>query len=253
MKEPEELKKYTLKEHILELKRRITYVLLFSITLLITIYCYSEELSMFLLKPLLVLIDDVDVNRKIIYTNLTEAFFSYVKISVFFTFCVAFPFILFQIYLFLKPGLYLRERKLLMFVFISSVVLFFIGSAVLFYLVIPKAWIFFLSFERHSTLVPLLIEPKLSEYLDLVMALMVAFGAAFQTPIVIIVLNILGLLSSTTLKSKRKISVVISFIVGAIFTPPDVLSQIALALSLILLYEFSIIVCGFLERSKNKI
>jgi sec-independent protein translocase protein TatC len=120
----------------------------------------------------------------------------------------------------------------------------------MFYLVMPNAWLFFISYEKVDVGVPLVLEARISEYLSLVIQLMLAFGLSFQLPIVMIVLSSIGLISTEALKRKRRIAIVIIFVVAAILTPPDVFSQIALAIPLLLLYEFSILLCKLLEKKR---
>ncbi|WP_238528492.1 twin-arginine translocase subunit TatC [Rickettsia honei] len=132
-----------------------------------------------------------------------------------------------------------------------SPILFWCGSIFVFYFVMPKAWNFFLSFEKRDMIVPIVLEARISEYLNLVIHLIIAFGVAFQLPVVIMILNILKIVKVQTLKQKRCIAVVINFIIAGILTPPDILSQFALAIPLLLLYETSIMICNFIEKLRT--
>ncbi len=208
----------------------------------------SDYLYKIILKPLIAL--DEFNRKKIIYTGLTEAFFSYIKISVFFAFIMIYPFICLQIYKFIRPGLQQTELAIIRSLFILSPALFYLGSAFMFIIVMPNAWIFFLSFESADVGMPLVLEAKISEYLDLVIQLTLAFGLAFQMPIAMIILCMMNLISSVAMAAKRRFAIVIIFIIAAIFTPPDILSQFALAIPLILLYETSIILCKFIEKKE---
>jgi sec-independent protein translocase protein TatC len=202
-----------------------------------------------LLKPLV----EISKNspRKIIYTGLAEAFFAYLKLSLFSAFLMVLPIICYQFYAFIKPGLHEFERKVVRIVLIFSPMLFYGAAFFVFYFVMPRAWEFFLSYENNNLLVPLVMEARISEYLELTVQLMIVFGLAFQLPIVMIILSILGLIDARFLKEKRRIAIVLIFIIAAIFTPPDVISQIALAIPLVFLYEISIIFCKLVENKKG--
>lgn len=240
------MRTYHLKEHLLELKQRILVVFVSFIIAVIMCYYFSNYIYNFLLKPLIDL--SQTTNRKVIYTGLTEAFFTYLKLSVFSGFMIILPIITFEIYQFIKPGLYKTEKKLAVLMLTISPLLFWLGAGFVFYVVIPKAWHFFLSFENNNLSMPILLEARISEYLDLVIQLIIAFGVAFQLPIVLLILTMLGIIDANTLKKKRRLAIVINFIIAGILTPPDVLSQFALALPLLLLYEISIVLCKFIQN-----
>lgn len=243
------MEKYTLKEHFLELKKRFIVILLGFLACFAVCYCYSEEIYQFLLSPLVKA--DLKQPRKIIYTGMTEAFFTYIKLGSWGAFMLIIPIIAYQTYAFIAPGLHKSEKQLILPTLIIAPILFYLGGMFVFFIVMPTAWQFFLSFENNSGSFPIALEPRISEYLSIVMQLTTAFGLAFQLPVVILVLSVLQMVAADSLKKKRRIAIVIIFILAAIFTPPDVLSQIALALPLILLYEISIIICKFVEK-RNK-
>ncbi|NRB11209.1 MAG: twin-arginine translocase subunit TatC [Rickettsiaceae bacterium] len=240
--------KYTFREHFLELKQRIIKILAFFVLVFLVSYFYSETIYQILIEPLASIGNSKEKIRKVIYTGLAEAFLTYLKLSLFTAFLLTMPIISWELYRFIAPGLLKTEKKIAAFALFLSPILFFIGSFFVFYLVMPRAWYFFLSFENTGTILPLILEARISEYLNLVMQLITVFGLAFQMPIIMVILNILHLVSSKALAKKRRLAIVINFIMAAIFTPPDVLSQIALALPLILLYEVSIIMCKFIEN-----
>jgi sec-independent protein translocase protein TatC len=237
---------YTFKEHFLELKTRVQRIAIAYFIAFIICYYFSNEIYNVLLEPLAQL--SVHNLRKVIYTGLTEAFFTYVKLAAFASFIVIMPLIALECYLFIAPGLYVNEKRIARFIVFMSPVLFWSGSVFVFYFVMPRAWQFFLGFENNSTVVPLILEAKISEYLSLVIQLLVAFGLAFQLPIVVSILNLLRILTRQDLQEKRRVFIVISFVIAGILTPPDVLSQFALAIPMLLLYEISIIMCKFLEN-----
>ena len=178
-----------------------------------------------------------------IFTGLTEAFFTYVSMSIFAAFLLTFPFMAAQFYQFLAPGLYKKEKGFLFpFVFIAPI-LFFLGAALVYLFIMPLALEFFLSFETPAGEADLAIEleAKISEYLSFVMHLIIGFGLAFQLPIILVLLAKVGLLKVEFLKRNRRIAAIIILISAAILTPPDIISQAGLAVVLYGLYELSII------------
>ncbi|MGV2433017.1 MAG UNVERIFIED_CONTAM: twin-arginine translocase subunit TatC [Rickettsiaceae bacterium] len=241
--------KYNLKEHLSELKSRLIIVLVFFLISFCACYYYSEEIFQIMLHPLLE-ISEIHT-RKIIYTGLTEAFFTYLNLSVFAAFCLSIPIVALEIYLFVKPGLYKREARIASFMFFLSPLLFILGALFVFYFVIPKAWEFFLSFEVRDTELPLMLEARISEYIALVIKLILSFGLAFQMPIILVILAMFGIISHKSLRQKRRIAIVINFVIAGIITPPDILSQIALAIPMLLLYELSIFACKYIEEGKQ--
>lgn len=243
------MQKYSFKEHFLELKNRLLITTILFLVLFALSYWFSNYIYDLLLKPLV----DISQNtpRKIIYTGLAEAFFSYIKLSLFSAFLLILPISCYQFYGFVKPGLHEFERKTLQTILFFSPLLFYGAAFFVFYFVMPRAWEFFLSYEDSSLTLPLVMEARISEYLELTIQLMMVFGLAFQLPIVILILSVLGLIDAGFLRKKRRIAIVLIFIIAAILTPPDVISQIALAIPLIFLYEISIIFCKLVENKKG--
>lgn len=247
--------KLRIADHLLELKARLLKIVVVFTVVFALCYYFSDYIYDFLLRPLADSYKNKSGNshgsHKVIYTGLAEAFFTYIKLASFSSLMVIIPFIACQIYLFVSPALYKSEKLIAIFIFFMSPILFWCGSIFVFYYVMPKAWQFFLSFEQNDSLLPMVLEARISEYLTLVIQLMIAFGLAFQLPIILLVLNLLGLLSVAQLKQKRRIAIVVNFVIAGILTPPDVISQFALAIPLLLLYETSIIMCKFIENRKN--
>ena len=241
------LKKYSFSAHFRELKKRLTIILACFAFASILSYYFSGEIFQFLLQPL---VDSSLDTRRIIYTGLTEAFFTYLSLSTFVGFIISMPLIALQIYLFISPGLYAPEKKITKILLLASPILFIVGGLFVFYFVIPKAWSFFISFEMTSGATPIILEAKISEYLSLVIKLIMAFGIAFQMPIILIILSLFRIISAEMLRSKRRIAIVINFIIAGVITPPDILSQISLAIPMVLLYEFSIIGIDYLGSKK---
>jgi len=246
--ETNNLPKYKLFDHISELKSRLTIIAIFFFISFLVCYYYSEYIFQFLLEPLVNIIGRE--GRKIIYTGLAEAFFTYLNLSAFTAFLISIPLIAMQIYLFVKPALYPEERSIAKAIFFCSPLLFLIGAVFVFYFVIPKAWGFFLGFEIPNSDIPLLLEARISEYLSLVIKLVLAFGLAFQMPVILVILALLGFITHEALRQKRRIAIVINFIIAGIITPPDILSQVALAIPMVLLYELSIISCKYISNRR---
>lgn len=243
------MNKLTIKEHLHELKIRIFIIILAYIVFLAISYCFSREIYNFLLKPLAQV--NNENNRRIIYTSLTEGFFSYIKVAVFSATFLVLPVISIQVYLFIKSGLKNYEKIIAICIIASSPVLFWIGGFFVYFYVMPKAWEFFVSFESVNQQLPIVLEAKMNEYIDLVVKLIIAFGIAFQLPIILLIMNLLGFVSVGSLIAKRRIAIVVNFIIAGIITPPDVISQIALAIPMLLLYEIAIILCRFLEKRRK--
>lgn len=240
----------SLLDHVAELKNRVIWTLLFFVVAFGICYYFTENIYAFLVRPLINIYDNQS-DRHLIYTGLTEAFFTYLKLALSSSFALTFPFAAAQIYIFIAPGLYKKERRLLLPYIIFSPLLFFSGALIAYYIVFPIAWEFFLSFEKTGGL-PIKLEARVSEYLALAMQLIIGFGIAFQMPVLLTLLAHLGIATGTGLAKKRRYAIVIIFIVAAILTPPDVISQISLALPLLLLYECSVLMCKYIEANKKK-
>ncbi len=214
-------------------------------------YYFSETIYAFLVQPLANSYPNPE-SRRLIYTGLTEAFMTYVHLSLFAGLFLAFPVIAYQLYMFLAPGMYKKERKVVMPYLVISPLLFFAGAALAYYYIFPAAWKFFLSFETNAPGgLPIQLEARVSEYLSLVMQVLVAFGLAFQLPVVLTLMARVGMVTSVQLARGRKYAALAIVTVAAFLTPPDVLSQIGLSIPLYLLYEISIIACRHIEKSKH--
>lgn len=245
--------KEPLLSHLSELRSRLMWSILVMVAASIIAYFYVEEIYGFLVKPLADAMGPNDTQR-LIYTNLTEAFFTYIKVS-FFTGCfVTFPFIALQIWKFVSPGLFESEKKTLLPFLIGAPILFFCGGALVYYIVLPLAWKFFLSFQSSAdqTTLPIMLEAKVGDYLDLVMVLIFAFGLCFQLPIIMGILARAGVITAEMLASKRRYATVIIFIIAAFLTPPDIISQISLAIPMMGLYEISILLVKYMHRNTPK-
>ena len=230
--------------HLIELRDRLKWAVLFFFVSFCFCYYFATDIYKFLVAPLYdIYIEKGIENPRMIYTALTEAFFTFLKVSFYGALFISFPIIALQIYKFAAPGLYKEEKKAFLPFLISTPVLFCSGAALVYYLILPMAWQFFIGFEMPATDDSLAIElePKVNEYLSLVLLLMFAFGLGFQLPVLLILLAKVGIITADGLAEKRRYAIVGVFIFAAIITPPDVISQVMLATPIIILYEISII------------
>jgi sec-independent protein translocase protein TatC len=253
----EENKEQTLIEHLGELKKRLIYCLLAVLIAFCFSYHFADNIYNFLLQPLIDCLASGDKNienQRIIYTSLVEAFLTYIKLSLLAALFFTFPFLALQLYLFVAPALYKTEKNFTLAILFFCPLLFLLGTLMVYELVLPLAFKFFVSFQNFNPQngFPVELEAKISEYLDLVVQLIFAFGIAFQLPIILICLVKFGILSIESLKKKRKYWIVIIFVIAAIITPPDVLSQLLLAFPMILLYEISIIISSKIIKNSKK-
>jgi sec-independent protein translocase protein TatC len=237
-------------EHLKELRKRLVYCAFALVLSSLFSYLFVKDIYQFLVKPLADILGNSG-DRKMIFTNLTEAFFTYLRLSVFSGIILSFPIIAYQVYSFCAPGLYKNEKRFFIpFIFVGPI-LFFIGASFVYYFLFPTAWKFFLSFEIPSGngSLPIMLEAKISEYLSLVTALILAFGITFQLPLLVVLLVKIGLVDVNGLKKFRKFAFIIILTVAAFITPPDVFSQLALAIPLYLLYEASILFCKYIKKN----
>ena len=237
--------------HLLELRNRLIRAVVVWMAASALCYVFAEDIYRFLLHPLAEAFHGE--NRQLIATSLTETFVTYLTLAVYGGFFLAFPYIAAEIYLFIAPGLYKRERMVLLPYLIAAPLLFFTGAAMAYFFVMPKAWQFFISFEHTQSPgdMALVMEPKVSEYLSLVMQIVLAFGLSFQLPVVLTLLVRVGLVSTDYLVKSRRYMIVVLAAVAAVITPPDALSQILLLVPLCGLYEISIFACRAIERRKT--
>ena len=236
-------------DHLKELRKRI----LLSFVILIVSFCfflyYASVVGEILSKPLFDLFDDSD-KKRMIFTALPEVFVSNLKIALFAAFLTSFPFLISQVVLFIYPALYKNEKKIIVPTFLLIPILFICGVCFAYFFLIPIIWNFFISFENFlQGSIPVVLESKYSEYMKLTMYLLFASGLSFEFPVLLFILSKLGVVSYETLKKKRKYFFIGIVIFSAILTPPDVISQIGIAIPLIIFYEFSLLLIKLTKKN----
>ena len=236
-------------EHLIELRTRLMWSFGGFLLAFFVCYHFSAQIYAFLAQPLADVEERLGGSRRMIYTSLTEGFFTYLKVAMFGGAFIAFPLMATQLWLFVAPGLYRSEKRALMPFLIASPILFVLGGALAYYFIFPVAWGFFLSFQttQPNGGLPIELEARVSEYLDLVMKLIFAFGITFQLPVALSLMAKVGIVTSAGLKRYRRYAIVGMFIVAAILAPPDIITQCGLAIPLIALYEVSIIAAKLVE------
>lgn len=239
-------------EHLIELRKRLVFTLAAVSVLFVAMFFVSDHIFLFLLGPFERAAGGIEGVR-LIYTAPQEFFFTKLSVALFAAIFLGSPVIANQIYGFMAPGLYKKERGAFLPYLFATPILFVIGAAVMYYGVLPLALSFFLSQEVHGPgLAQIEMLPRVSEYLGLIMTLLLAFGICFQLPVVLTLLASIELITSAQLKSWRKYAIVVILVVAAFLTPPDPISQMGLALPLLLLYEISIISVGIVESRRRR-
>jgi sec-independent protein translocase protein TatC len=242
--------KAPLMEHLIELRRRLIWSSLAILVAFAVCFYFAKPIYNLLLFPYR-LAAGADAPIEMIYTAPQEFFFTETKLALFGAVFIAFPVIASQIYMFVAPGLYRDERHTLLPFLIATPILFLLGAALVYFVAMPLAMKFFLSMQQTGEgQVHIQLTAKVSEYLSLIMTLIMGFGICFQLPVLLTLLARVGLITSAQLKSKRRYAILIVFVVAAVLTPPDPISQIALALPTIALYELSIYAVKLTEKRR---
>ncbi|PZP46354.1 MAG: twin-arginine translocase subunit TatC [Agrobacterium fabrum] len=242
-------------EHLMELRTRLIWALGAFFVAFIACFAVAKHLFNLLVIPYkwAVLWAGLDVTKSsLIYTAPQEFFFTQIKVAMFGAMVISFPVVASQLYKFVAPGLYKNERAAFLPFLIASPILFLIGAALVYFFFTPMVMWFFLAMQQlpEDGEVAISLMPKVSEYLSLIMTLVLSFGLVFQLPVVTTLLARVGLLTSDWLREKRKFAIVLAFVVAAVLTPPDPMSQIGLALPAIILYEISIYMARLVERKR---
>ncbi|MDI9407771.1 MAG: twin-arginine translocase subunit TatC [Candidatus Pacebacteria bacterium] len=248
---PESSASMPLLAHLLEARKRlVNSAIAFAIAFGICFY-FAQNILNFLIRPLKTLPENMAVTQMLM-TSVTEGFATNIRIAMWSGLCLAFPFIMTQIWLFVAPGLYRTERRAFYPFLIATPILFLLGASLVYYMILPLALKFLASFQTHgdATTIAIVLQPKISEYLSFMLRLIFAFGLSFELPVLLTLLARVGIVNSQGLISKRRYAIVAIFAFAAVVTPPDVTSQIALAVPMMILYELSIFSVKFVERKK---
>lgn len=228
--------------HFSELRKRLWISLVFFILSMIFCYYFIEDIFNVLIYPLDRAMSVIGGTKRMIFTNLTEGFIVYLKLAGFGGIVLSFPVWIWQLWKFISPALYKREkRKVLPFLIISPF-LFITGALFVYFLIVPLAWQFLIGFQSQTTLMPIELEARISDYLSLITSLIIVFGFCFQLPVILVLLMRFKIINVSSLVKFRKFVIVGIFIIAAFVTPPDVISQIALAIPLLLMYEIAILI-----------
>ncbi|KQM32876.1 MAG: twin-arginine translocase subunit TatC [Agrobacterium cavarae] len=255
MSEDIEDKPQPLIEHLMELRTRLIWSLAAFFVAFLACFAMAKHLFNLLVIPYkwAVIWAGLDVAKSsLIYTAPQEFFFTQIKVAMFGAMVISFPVVASQLYKFVAPGLYKNERAAFLPFLIASPLLFLLGGALVYFFFTPMVMWFFLAMQQlpEDGEVAISLMPKVSEYLSLIMTLVLSFGLVFQLPVVTTLLARVGLLTSDWLREKRKFAIVAAFVVAAVLTPPDPMSQIGLALPAILLYEVSIYMARLVEKKR---
>ncbi|MBB3173354.1 sec-independent protein translocase protein TatC [Endobacter medicaginis] len=236
-------------DHLVELRRRLLWSGVSFAVFFALCYHFSGRIYLFLAQPLAEIMRQQGEQPHLIYTALYEAFFTYIRVAMFGAAFLSFPMIAIQAWMFIAPGLYRSEKRAFAPFLIATPILFLMGAALAYYFIFPTAWKFFLSFQTNTggDGLQIQLQAKVSEYLALVMKLIMAFGISFELPVALTLCAKVGLVRSTGLRRVRRYAWVGAFVAAAILTPPDVITQTGLALPLIGLYEISILCAKLVE------
>jgi len=236
-------------DHLIELRQRLLWTIVgVAIAFVICIF-FAKGIYNILVMPYRWAVGE-DVPIGMIYTAPQEFFFTQLRLALFGAIFLAFPIIASQIYMFVAPGLYKTEKQAFVPYLIATPILFLLGALLVYFVVMPLAMQFFLSMQQTDGPVKIELTARVSEYLSLIMTLILGFGICFQLPVVLTLLARAGFITSDDLKSKRRYAIVLAFLVAAFLTPPDPISQIGMAIPTVVLYEASIFAVTLMEKKR---
>jgi len=235
---------YTLFDHLLELRTRLLHAVLGVLVVFCCMIYFAQDIYQYVAQPLL---EVMPTGTQMIATDVASPFFTPFKLTIVLAIFVAMPYILYQLWSFIAPGLYQNEKRLIAPLMFGSTLLFYGGIAFAYYIVFPVAFAFFSSVAPDGVT----IATDISSYLDFVLKLFFAFGMAFEIPIAIILMCWTGMTSPDSLRAKRPYIVVGAFVMGMLLTPPDIISQTMLAVPMLLLFEAGVIIASFYHREEE--
>ncbi|WP_286263587.1 twin-arginine translocase subunit TatC [Thalassotalea atypica] len=236
---------YTLFDHLLELRTRLLKAVVSVLVVFCCLAYFAQDIYQYLAQPLL---ETMPVGAQMIATDVASPFFAPFKLTIVLSIFIAIPFILYQVWAFVAPGLYKNEKRLIAPLMLGSTLLFYAGVSFAYFVVFPLAFAFFNSVAPEGVT----IATDISSYLDFVLKLFFAFGAAFEIPIAIILMCWTGMTTTQSLRSKRPYVVVGAFVIGMLLTPPDIISQTLLALPMLLLFEVGLIIASFYQNKEQE-
>jgi sec-independent protein translocase protein TatC len=231
--------------HLIELRDRLLKAMVALLVVFGVLFYWARDIYSFLAKPLLA---ELPAGSHMIAVEVAAPFFVPIKVTMFVSLVIALPFVLYQVWAFIAPGLYSHEKKFAIPLVATSTVLFLIGMAFAYFIVFPVVFHFVATFTPEGVE----MNTDIQKYFDFVLALFLAFGLAFETPIAVVILTKMGIVSLKKLKESRPYVIVGAFVIAAIFTPPDVVSQLLLAFPIWLLFELGLLISGFIEKPKEK-
>ncbi len=238
-------------DHLIELRARLLRCVIALVVAFIACFPFADDIFGFLVRPLTGAFPPGE--GTLIYTKLYEAFFVELKVSLFAAFFVSFPIITNQLWAFVAPGMYAQEKRAFLPFLFATPVLFVAGASLAYYVVMPTAFAFFLDFEGTAGGLKQEALPAMGDYLSLVMQFILAFGISFLLPVLLLLLNRAGIVTRAQLAGARRYMIVAAFVIAAIATPPDVISQLMLAVPLVLLYESALAVMWVTEKRTSGI
>jgi sec-independent protein translocase protein TatC len=246
-------KKMPLMEHLIELRRRLIWSLAAFVICFVGCFFVANPIFDFLTRPLATVWDGQE-GRHLIYTALQEKFFANVKVAMFGGLVISFPIIAAQVWGFVAPGLYKNEKMAFLPFLLATPIMFLMGASFVYFIFIPNAFRFFTSFEEVAKNGALAItaEPRVSEYLDLIIQLILGFGIVFELPVLLTLLVSAELIETKMLAKQRRYAILIGFVISAILTPPDALSMMMMAIPLVGLYEISIVIGRIIEVRRRR-